>query len=226
MVQEVREAAKVLVLAATRLEASLIESSSADLVITGIGAVNTAHALTHYLATHPTPSVVVQTGIAGAFVPAEIPVGSVVLADTEIYGDLGVLTLDGWQPMEEIGIPLVEARGERPARFNYFPLDATLVARAVAIAGPLVTRTGPFLTLSIVTGVQILGDELYERFGAICESMEGAAAAHVCAIHDVRFLEVRGISNLIEDRDRSKWKIREAADAAQQVVLRIIEDLS
>ena len=216
----------ILVLAATPLEATLIQSPAADLILTGIGAVNAAHALTQYLATHPKPSVVIQTGIAGAYVPAGIPVGSVVLADTEIYGDLGVLTLEGWQPMEEIGIPLVAADGERPARFNYFPLDASLVARASAIAGSRVTRTGPFLTLSIVTGVQILGDELYERFGAICESMEGAAAAHVCAIHDVPFLEVRGISNLVEDRDRSKWKIKDASEAAQQVVLRLIENLS
>jgi futalosine hydrolase len=215
----------ILVLAATPLEAAQIRPSSADVVVTGIGAVNAAHALTQYLATHPRPSVVIQTGIAGAYVPANIPVGSVVLADTEIYGDLGVLTLDGWQPMEAIGIPLVQAMGERPARFNYFPIDTTLVARASAIAGSLVTRTGPFLTLSIVTGVRMLGDELHERFGAICESMEGAAAAHVCAIHDVPFLEVRGISNLVEDRDREKWRIKEAADAAQAVVLRLIENL-
>ena len=45
--------------------------------------------------------------------------------------------------------------------------------------------------------------------------MEGAAAAHVCAMHDVPFLEVRGVSNLVEDRDRAAWRIAEAADAAQ-----------
>jgi futalosine hydrolase len=142
---------------------------------------------------------VIQTGIAGAYVPAGIPVGSVVLADTEIYGDLGVLTADGWQPMEAVGIPLVAARDGRPERFNYFPLDETLVARASRICGSLVTRTGPFLTLSIITGVRALGDELHERFGALCESMEGAAAAHVCA-HDVPF-RVRQ-RTWAEDRDR------------------------
>ena len=217
---------KPLVIAATPLEATLMASSAADLVITGIGPVNAAHALTQYLATKPKPSVVIQTGIAGAYVPAGIPVGSVVLADTEIYGDLGVLTPEGWQPMEAIGIPLVAASGDQPARFNYFPLDPQLVARAQAIGGSLIARTGKFLTLSIVTGVQILGDELYERFDAICESMEGAAAAQVCAIYGVPFLEVRGISNLVEDRNRDAWKLKEAADAAQQVVLRLIENLS
>src|SRR5882757_9115433 len=161
----------ILVLAATPLEATLIQSLSADLVITGIGAVNAAHALTQYLATKPKPSVVIQTGIAGAYVPAGIPVGSVVLANTEIYGDLGVLTPDGWQPIEAIGIPLIDAKGARPARFNYFPLDEALVARAAAIGGALIARTGAFLTLSMVTGVRELGDELHERFGALCESM-------------------------------------------------------
>ena len=214
-----------IVLAATPLEATLISASKAHLVVTGIGAVNTAHALTQHLATRPKPSVVIQTGIAGAYVPAGVAVGSVLLADTEIYGDLGVLTPDGWRPMEEIGIPLVEASGSQAARFNYFPLDAALVARAAQAAGPLVSRTGKFLTLSQVTGVRALGDALYERFGALCESMEGAAAAHVCALHGVPFLEVRGISNLIENRDRANWRVVEAADAAQKVVLKLLENL-
>ena len=85
--------------------------------------------------------------------------------------------------------------------------------------------TGPFLTVSTVTGVRARGDELHRRFGALCESMEGAAAAHVCALHDVPFLEVRGISNLVEDRNRAAWKIVEAAAAAQTVALRLAENL-
>jgi futalosine hydrolase len=220
------EVPAVLLIGATAPELSLLKSSQFPLIVAGIGAVNTAHALTGYFASHPKPSLVIQTGIAGAYVPAGIPVGSVVLADTEIYGDLGVLTVDGWQPMEAVGIPLIAARDGQPARFNYFPLDEKLVARASGVGGSLIARTGPFLTLSIITGVQALGDELHGRFGALCESMEGAAAAHVCALYDIPFLEVRGISNLVEDRDRSKWRIKEAADAAQAVALKIAESLS
>ncbi len=215
----------MLLVGATELETTQLRLSRFPVVVSGIGAVNTAHALTQYLATHPKPSLVIQTGIAGAYVPAGVPVGSVVLADTEIYGDLGVLTVEGWRPMEAVGIPLVAARDGQPARFNYFPLDGKLVARAAQVGGPLIARTGPFLTLSIITGIQTLGDELFERFGALCESMEGAAAAHVCALHDAPFLEVRGISNLVEDRDREKWRIKDAAEAAQTVVLKLAENL-
>jgi futalosine hydrolase len=213
----------VLVLAATPLEATLFQALPCELVIAGIGAVNTAHALTRHLVTQPKPSLVIQTGIAGAYVPAGVPVGAVVLASEEVYADVGVITTDGWRSAEEIGIPLVEATATSPARFNHFPFDEHLVARGSAVCGPLVARTGRFLTLSQVTGVRALGDALHARFGALCESMEGAAAAHVCALHGVPFLEVRGISNLVEDRDRSKWRIKEAAGAAQLVVRRLLE---
>jgi futalosine hydrolase len=55
--------------------------------------------------------------------------------------------------------------------------------------------------------------------------MEGAAAAHVCALYRLPFLEVRGISNLVEDRDRERWRIPLAAGAAQQAVGRLAAGL-
>jgi futalosine hydrolase len=188
-----------------------------------MGAVNTAHALTRHLLTSSRPQLVIQTGIAGAYVPAGLAVGSAVLATDEMYGDVGVITKEGWFPADHIGIPLVEATASHPARFNHFPFDEPLVACASGLCGPLVARTGPFVTLAQGTGLRALGDTLFERFGALCESMEGAAAAHVCALYDVPFLEVRGISNLVEDRDRSAWRIKEAADSSQRVVLCLLE---
>lgn len=211
-------------LAATSIEASAITPDPAVRVVCGgIGAVNTACALTRELAAGTTPALVVQTGIAGSYVPAGLPVGSVVLASEEMYGDVGVITPTGWLPADAIGIPLVDARDGRPPLFNLFPCDPGLVARAARIAGPAIARTGRFLTLSQVTGVRALGDQLHQRFGALCESMEGAAAAQVCAIHGIPFLEVRGISNLVEDRNRDAWRVREASAAAQQAVRQILD---
>ena len=212
----------VVVLAATALEAAQLDVPAATVVVTGLGAVNAAQALTRHICEAGKPSLVVQTGVAGAYVPAAVPVGSVLLATEEMYGDVGVLTPEGWLPADVIGIPLVEARAGMPPRFNQFPCDPRLVARAAALAGPLVTRTGRFLTLAQCTGVREIGDALHRRFNALCESMEGAAAAQVCALHDILFLEVRGISNLVEDRNRESWKIREAAEAAQLVVRQLL----
>jgi futalosine hydrolase len=186
------------------------------LVYTGIGVVNTAHALTCQFEAE-LPALVIQFGIAGAYVPARLPIASVALATEENYGDVGVITPDGWKPADEIGIPLVP--GDDPL-FNRFPLDLELVERAAQLCG---ASYGPFVTVSQCTGVQALGDTLHHRFGALCESMEGAAAAHICALYNVPFLEVRGISNLVEDRARARWNIVGAATVAQQAVMKIVE---
>ncbi|HEX2185919.1 MAG TPA: futalosine hydrolase [Chloroflexota bacterium] len=208
--------------------AGWLERWPCRLVYTGIGAVNAAQALTWQLEQRR-PHLVVQFGIAGAYVPAGVPVGAVAVASEEIYGDLGVLTPQGWQPADLIGIPVVPAAAGEPPRFNRFPLRPELVARAVAAASragsggtSAEVRRGPFLTLGQVTGVGAAGDALYRRFGALCESMEGAAAAHVCALYRLPFLEVRGVSNLVEDRDRSRWRIAPAAHAAQEALRHIL----
>ena len=187
------------------------------LLHTGIGTVNAAHALTCQLEGQ-TPDLVIQFGIGGAYVPADLPIRSVVLATEEIYGDVGVVTPEGWKPADEIGIPLVHGN---PSYFNRFPLDSQLVATAAGICG---ARCGPFVTVSQCSGVQAVGDALHARFNALCESMEGAAAAHICTLYNVPFLEVRGISNLVVDRQPARWDIPGAADAAQSALIKIISD--
>jgi futalosine hydrolase len=208
----------ILVIAATPLEARQLP----DALICGLGLVNTAHALTRRFVEHGVPSLVVQTGVAGAFAQANVPVGSVVIATEEIYADAGVLAPDGWTGLDAIGIPLIPAAEGGSAVFNVLPLDADLVSRAMRIARPDVAAAGRFLTLSQVTGLREAADVLYERWSGLCESMEGAAAAHVCALYGVAFLEVRGISNLLVDRDRASWRIEEAATAAQGVVAKLL----
>jgi nucleoside phosphorylase len=49
--------------------------------------------------------------------------------------------------------------------------------------------------------------------------MEGAAIAHVAHLHGVAVGEVRGISNIVTNRDVKAWKLKEAATAAQEAVL-------
>ena len=187
------------------------------LIHTGIGSVNAAHALTCQLEGQ-LPDLVIQFGIGGAYVPTGLPIRSVVLATEEIYGDVGVLTPEGWKPADEIGIPLVHGD---PPHFNRFSLDSQLVLTAAEICG---ARCGPFVTVSQCSGVQAVGDALHARFNALCESMEGAAAAHICTLYDVPFLEVRGISNLVEDRQPARWDIPGAAGVAQSALIKIISD--
>lgn len=184
----------------------------------GMGKTNAAHALTALLETRDVRGVV-GFGIGGAYPGSGLEVGAIALATEAVYGDEGVQTPGGWMSTVGIGIPLWQTAEGRI--FNTFPLDAGRVERArtaLARAG-YEARTGPFVTLSCCSGTAALGAAMAARVpGALCEGMEGAALAHVAAIYGVPFLELRAVSNLVEDRDMSRWRIRAAAEAAQDAV--------
>jgi futalosine hydrolase len=55
--------------------------------------------------------------------------------------------------------------------------------------------------------------------------MEGAAVAHVALRHGLDCMEIRGVSNMVEDRDLSRWDIAGAAEQAQRFILAFIETL-
>lgn len=52
--------------------------------------------------------------------------------------------------------------------------------------------------------------------------MEGAAAAQVCQQYHVPFLELRGVSNLVEDRNLDSWDLEGAAENAQQALMALL----
>lgn len=198
------------------------------LVQGGIGAVNTAHALTCVLQLHQ-PALVLQAGIGGAYPAAGLGVGDLALASEENYGDLGVRTPAGWQSAELIGIPILQ---QQESFFNRFPLDPEQVARAEQTLlkntwedGAPALRSGPFVTVQECSGLSSLGEERRARFSGLCENMEGAAAAHLCRLYQVPFLEVRGISNLVEDRRREGWDLPLASRRAQEAALALVKEL-
>lgn len=187
------------------------------ILATGMGKVNAAQAATALLETRAVRGMI-GFGIAGAYPGSGLEVGGVAVATAAVYGDEGVHAPDGWMSTEGIGIPLLEAAGVR--RFNEFPLDPRRVAaaRAALEAAGVGVRTGPFVSVSACSGTAALGREMAARFGAVCEGMEGAALAHVCALYGTPFLEVRAASNHVEDRDLGRWRMADAAAAAQRAV--------
>jgi futalosine hydrolase len=182
-----------------------------------MGKTNAAHGATALLESRPVRGVV-GFGVGGAYPGSGLSPGDVALASRAVYGDEGVATPDEWIDTEGIGIPLVERGGQR--WFNAFDADAVRVeaARRALEAAGIPARVGPFVTVSACSGTEARGIELAARFGGLVEGMEGAALAHVATLYDVPFLELRAISNAVEDRDLSRWRLRDAADAAQQAM--------
>ncbi len=221
----------------------------AVVVETGYDKTNTAQALTSLLEraaasrlTAPAgpewerePRLVLQFGIAGAYPRSELGVGDVVVATEEIYGDTGAQTPEGWLSTECFGIPLVKVAG-RPS-WNRFILDRAISGRAArrlrwrepgtgeSPADVVRVEAGDCLTMSCVTGTQEQADDLWRRWGALAETMEGAAAAQVCLLYGVPLLEVRAISNLVGDRDRESWDVAGAAARAARAAAYLLTQL-
>ena len=53
--------------------------------------------------------------------------------------------------------------------------------------------------------------------------MEGAAVALACQQLSTPLLEVHGISNLVEDRDTSRWDLPAGMAAAQRAILELLK---
>jgi len=179
----------------------------------GVGIANAARAATVLCERHR-PSALLLFGIGGAYPGSGLSTGDLALAEREIYADCGVSLGDGDYGFEAMGLPLV--RAGRRKLFNEFPLDRGLIRRAMRHLGG--ARPGPFLTVCLSTGTRARALALERRFSAVCENMEGAAVAQVCAIYGLPLLELRGISNVVEDRDPSKWEKKAASENCQRGV--------
>jgi futalosine hydrolase len=196
------------------------------LCVGGMGKVNAAHAATLMIAEFA-PEALVLFGIGGAYPSSGAAIGDVALAHQEIAGDEGVLTHDGFMDTEHIGIPLIKTASS--VIYTTYPASEPLLKRSLrrlittAESGSGKVHFGPFVTLSTCTGTSARARELEERYHGLCENMEGAAVAQVATLHGVPWLEVRGISNIVEDRDLSKWDIPRAAGSAQRAVVSILE---
>ncbi|HBG05862.1 MAG: futalosine hydrolase [Geobacteraceae bacterium GWC2_58_44] len=192
------------------------------LAVTGLGKVNAACATTLLLERFR-PEFAINTGCGGAFAGCGLGVGGLAIAESESFADEGVQTPEGWKGLDLIGIPVFQGRGERI--FNRVPLSGELAAGALACAREhgFAGGMGPFLTVSTCSGTASQGEELLRRFPGICENMEGAAVAQVALIYGVPLLEVRGISNMVEDRDPARWDIRRAVAEAQRFLFIYLE---
>ena len=185
----------------------LLNDESVILCMCGIGKTNAAHGTTLLIEKFQ-PAFICMIGVAGAYPSAGLAIGDIVGAEREIYGDEGVVLGSGLITMEKIGLPL--AVTGTVSCFNEFPLHVPEQWRDLR-------HRGTFITVSACTGILTRGKELEEKFGAICENMEGASMAHVCVLNDIQAAEIRGVSNIIEDREGKPLDRSAIAEAAEKV---------
>lgn len=199
-----------LICTATEFEATILRERLAgdprfEFLHMGIGSVNAAHAVTLAIVAAK-PQAIIVCGIGGAYPSSGLAIGDVVCAEIEIYGDLGAQSPDGFLDMKALGFPVVA--GPSAALYNELPMQLFPAQHRVN-----------FVTVSTCTGTRADALAMEQRTRGVVENMEGAAVAHVAHLHGIPVGEIRGISNIATDREKASWKIKDAAEAAQQALL-------
>ncbi len=186
--------------------------------VTGPGVFNTAAGLGACLSAF-VPGIVIDVGIAGIFPGAGPGIGDLALAESETYLHTGV--------GESLPLPFDLIPGQAGTRDGMYAMDKKtmkICRAALKSKGFEVLCTGPFLTVSSITDSRQKAAALATARPYLMENMEGAAVAHVCALHDVPMAEIRAGSNIAGERDKTQWDIP-AACAALGRALASLKDI-
>jgi futalosine hydrolase len=192
-------------------------------LVTGVGPVETTLRLTRFLSECEEQfDAVIQFGIGGTYI---IPDQSrlqqpklldICLAEQEVLGDFGICLDDSIMNMDS------SLTGE-----IVYHMDAVLLKKSRIVLDRLgVTyHTGNFITVNGATGTTTRGKMLQSRWNGICENMEGAAVARVCPEFNLPCVELRCISNYVEDRDTTTWRLQEACQKAAHTAIQLTEGM-
>jgi futalosine hydrolase len=198
------------------------------IAFSGLGKINAAAAAAAILSNYSV-SRLWMWGSAGAYDLAGVEIKDVALASEEILGDEGVATISSWQPLDVIGIPLVDTKGE--PMFNRMDVDPLELKRSRKLLDEWESmdslpriHVGPFVTVSAVSGSIARARRLSNLYGALCENMEGGAVAQVCLRYQVPFLEIRGLSNWAGDRNKKRWQLSKALNNCQRALIHLLEN--
>lgn len=185
-----------------------------DILITGVGMVPTA-VFTSIVLSKYKYDAVINAGICGSF-NRDIPIGEVLNITTDCLPETGAE--DGEHFLSIIDLKLLD-QDEFP--FSGGKLINDSVFESSLINGLLIS-TG--VTVNTVHGNDQSIAAFLSRHPVDVESMEGAAFLYSCKMSKARNIQIRSVSNYIEDRDVSKWDIPLAVHNLNHFLLDLLNE--
>ena len=174
----------------------LISGSGWRTLVCGVGPVDAAATTAAAIVAHR-PSAILHVGIAGARRAAALTPAQLVIGVSAHYVDLGV-----------------------PERFapRVVRSDAALVAAA--------QRALPLATLRDIGTSAHIGGTFVGAHSCDIEAMEGFAVLRVAQLAGIPAIEVRAISNDIEEPDRARWHFDHAFEAITAAIPLLVAEIS
>lgn len=181
------------------------------ILITGVGMLFTAFQLGKQL-TLDNYNLVINAGVAGA-IDRKIALGATVqVVQDEIY-DFGAEDGHSFLTIEQLGLITSHdqpytAQGVINKAAQWPLIDTLMQVRAH--------------TVNRVHGSKESIQKMEARSKAQVESMEGAAFLYACIKMNIPCVQIRSISNYVEVRNKSNWRMKEAIENLNQWLIKFI----
>ncbi|MBC7848141.1 MAG: futalosine hydrolase [Chitinophagaceae bacterium] len=216
---------KLLIVSATEMEISstrghlvglktLVEGKDWKVIISGVGMVATTYSILKELQ-ESRPELIVQAGIAGSFVEQYLP-GSVVIVQNEFFGDVGVLEQNQFKDVFDL-------RLTDPTEFPF--KERALTNHHINKFDNLQLDAVNAISVNQISSSSLWIESIQRKYMVSIESMEGAAFHYVCLREGIPFLQIRSISNKVGERDKSKWKMKEAIESLNLKIVDLIQTI-
>ena len=209
----------ILVIAATAKEINpFIEltrtgdlKNNIDILISGIGLAASTYHLAKQLALKKY-DVVIQAGVAGSF-DLTIPLGSVVTVKQDTIADQSVVELEKLKTLFDLKLVPQDQYPYKKGWLINQNKDLLKKIKLKIVKGISVNQ--------ITTSNQMI--KFYrDVFDPVTESMEGAALHYVCLMENVPFIQIRGVSNYIGERNKKKWDMMDSIINLNKAITTII----
>lgn len=194
---------KTLLVAATAFELAPFRDlyPATSCWVTGVGVPLTVATLMQQLIGSDTGRVI-QVGIAGLY-RASMAESEAYLVRRDRFADIGVQESGGFRSLFDLSLASADER----------PFSEGWICNPDVDQLPERFPRADALTLNRLSDDIAYHQSLGSSFGALLETMEGAAFHLVCRQLHLPFLQVRGVSNVAGDRDKSRWNMDGALNA-------------
>ena len=205
---------KILVVAATHLEIApfIKENNNIETLVCGVGIPSTVYHLTKKLSEEKY-DLIIQAGIGGSF-SKKIKSGEVVAVEQDVFADIGAEENKKFKTVFELGF----------GNENEFPFKNGYLINTSEILQLVNLKKVNAVTINKINDRKKQSKLLKKMFNAEIESMEGAAFHFVCLQHNIPFLQLRSISNKVGERDKTKWKIKDAVENLNIELIKLIDE--
>ncbi|MEP7237836.1 MAG: futalosine hydrolase [Ferruginibacter sp.] len=207
---------QILLIAATEHEIGPFTAvnNHIDTLITGVGVPATIYHLQKRIQ-QVDYDLIIQAGIAGSFNTNQ-ELGKTILIKQDCFADLGMEEKGNYTPIFKTGF----------VDENEFPFENGWLVNANERLSNSTLQAVKAITVNKVSDNDLQKQQFIKAFNADIESMEGAALHYVCLQEKISFLQVRSVSNYVGERDKTKWKIKEAIKTLNEELVVLINGLT